>query len=200
ALLVSPRQLRLQGEALRPRRAPAAARGPPRVEGDLLRRRARRAARPTGRLRPGRPLPSPVRRDRGRRPARPPAGRRPRALPRRRPAREDGPRVDGALARGSRAVPRPARDVVRPVAAAATQGARPREEGTAPPRAGAAPAAADRGGPQARLLDPGGGVAPRRAGAVCPRHALGRDALEAGLLRSGRGRARARPARRARGG
>ena len=39
-------ELRLQGEALRPRRAPAAARAPPRLEGDLLARRARRADRP----------------------------------------------------------------------------------------------------------------------------------------------------------
>ena len=46
-----------------------------------------------------------LRRDRGRRAARPAAGRRPRRLPRRRPAREDRPRVDGALARGTRAVP-----------------------------------------------------------------------------------------------
>ena len=40
------RQLRLQGEAVHARCAPAAARAPPRLEGDLLRRRARRADRP----------------------------------------------------------------------------------------------------------------------------------------------------------
>ena len=39
------RELRLQGEALRARRAPAAARASSRLEGDLLRRRARRADR-----------------------------------------------------------------------------------------------------------------------------------------------------------
>ena len=39
-------ELRLQGQALRARRAPAAARAPPRLEGDLLRGRARRAHRP----------------------------------------------------------------------------------------------------------------------------------------------------------
>ena len=39
------REPRLQGEAVRARRAPAAARAPPRLEGDLLRRRARRADR-----------------------------------------------------------------------------------------------------------------------------------------------------------
>ena len=38
ARLVVAHELRLQGEALRPRRAPAAARAPPRLEGDLLRR------------------------------------------------------------------------------------------------------------------------------------------------------------------
>ena len=38
-------ELRLQGEALHARGAPAAARAPPRLEGDLLRRRARRADR-----------------------------------------------------------------------------------------------------------------------------------------------------------
>ena len=42
------------------RRAPAAARAPPRLEGDLLRRRARRAARPLERLRPARDLPRPA--------------------------------------------------------------------------------------------------------------------------------------------
>ena len=41
---------RLQGEAVRPRRAPAAARAPPRLEGDLLGRRARRADRAPPRL------------------------------------------------------------------------------------------------------------------------------------------------------
>ena len=74
----APRELRLQGEALRPRRAPAAARAPPRLEGDLLGRRARGADRPAPRLRPGRPLPRALRRDRRRRAAGAAAGRRPR--------------------------------------------------------------------------------------------------------------------------
>ena len=42
AELVGEGQPRLQGQALRARRAPAAARAPPRLEGDLLARRARR--------------------------------------------------------------------------------------------------------------------------------------------------------------
>ena len=46
AELVREGELRLQGEALRPRRAPAAARAPPRLEGDLLAGAARRADRP----------------------------------------------------------------------------------------------------------------------------------------------------------
>ena len=106
-------ELRLQGEALRPRRAPAAARAASRLEGDLLAGRARRAARLAQRLRSGRRLSRAVRGDRGGRPARAPAGRRLRHLPRRRPAREDRPRVDGALARGARAVSRLRRDELR---------------------------------------------------------------------------------------
>ena len=48
-------ELRLQGEALRARGPPAAARAAPRLEGDLLARAARRADRPRDRVRPGRP-------------------------------------------------------------------------------------------------------------------------------------------------
>ena len=100
-------ELRLQGEAVRPRRAPAAARAPPRLEGDLLAGRARRADRPRGTSwDPVDVLRDALRRDAGRRAARAAAGRRPRRLPRRRPAREDRPRLDGVLARGARAVPR----------------------------------------------------------------------------------------------
>ena len=64
----------------------------------------------TGRAtaRPARPLSRGVFGDGRRRAARAAAGRRPRRLPRRRrPAREDRPRLDGALARGARAVLRP---------------------------------------------------------------------------------------------
>ena len=52
-------------------------------------------------------------------------------LPRGRPAREDRPRVDGALAGGASAVPRPGRDELRVRAADEAQGARPVEEGAA---------------------------------------------------------------------
>ena len=45
AVLVAARELRLPGEAVRPRRAPAAARAPPGLEDDLLRGRAGRADR-----------------------------------------------------------------------------------------------------------------------------------------------------------
>ena len=51
AVLDAPGELRLQGEAVRARRAPAAARAAPRLEGDLLRRRARGADRAPPRLR-----------------------------------------------------------------------------------------------------------------------------------------------------
>ncbi len=49
-------ELRLQGQAVRSRRAPAAARAPPRLEGDLLARHARRARGTRQRLRPARRL------------------------------------------------------------------------------------------------------------------------------------------------
>ena len=110
--------------------------------------------------------------------ARPPPGRRLRRLSRRRPAREDRPGLDGALARGARPVPRPARDEPRLRAADAAQGARPREEGAAAEGRRAAPAARGRARAQARLLDSGGGVAARRARAV-----RARDARRAEKLR-----------------
>ena len=102
--LDAPRELRLQGEAVRARRAPAAARAPPRLEGDLLRRRARGADRPRERLRPARTYRERFAETEGHELADPAAGRRLRPLPRRRPADEDRPRVDGVVARGARAV------------------------------------------------------------------------------------------------
>ena len=89
-----------------------------------------------------------------------------RHVPRRRPAREDGPRVDGALARGARAVPRHRR---RPSSRSRCR------RGTrcaacarrcCCARGRAAAAAGDRPRPQARLLDPRRRVAARRARAV----------------------------------
>ena len=59
-------ELRLQGEALRARRAPAAARAAPRLEGDLLGRRPRRAHRAAARVGSGLAAARAVRRDRGR--------------------------------------------------------------------------------------------------------------------------------------
>ncbi len=79
----------------------------------------------------------PVRRDRGLRATDPAAGRRPRRLPRRRPAREDRPRLDGVVARDARAVPRPCRRELRLLAARAPQGAGPVEEAAAAEGAGA---------------------------------------------------------------
>ena len=70
AVLVAARELRLPREAVRPRRAPAAARAAPGLEDDLLGRRARRADRAAARLRPALARPRPVRRDRGPRAAR----------------------------------------------------------------------------------------------------------------------------------
>ena len=57
-------ELRLQGQALRPRRPPAAGRAPPRLEGDLLRRRPGRAAQRPADHRPARRLPGALRGDR----------------------------------------------------------------------------------------------------------------------------------------
>ncbi len=81
--LIRESQLRLQGKAFRPLRASAPARAASRLEGDLLARSARRAARIAQRLRSCRCLPRTVRGDRGRRAARAVAGRRFRHLPRR---------------------------------------------------------------------------------------------------------------------
>ena len=174
-------ELRLQGEAVRARRAPAAARAAPRLEGDLLRRRAGRADRAAARVGSGLAAARALRRDRGARAADAAPGRRPRRLPRRRPAREDRPRVDGVVARDARAVHGHRRRRVRVLAAGAAQGARLLEEAAAAEGGRAAAAGRGRARPQARLLDPGGGVAARRARAVRARDALGRDAAAAGL-------------------
>ena len=114
-----------------------AARAPPRLEGDLLARCARRAHREIERIRPGRPAPRPFRRDGRRGAARAAPGRRSRHLPRRRPAREDRPRVDGPFARGSGAVPRPDGDELRLLAPEPAQGSRAAQEG-APAQGGRA--------------------------------------------------------------
>ena len=95
-------------------------------------------------IRSRRPAARALRRDGGRRPARASAGRRHRHVPRRRPAREDGPRVDGELSRGARPVPRHGRERLRARAAGAAQGARTVEEAPAAQGSGAAPARAHR--------------------------------------------------------
>ena len=120
------RPARLQAQALHACRPPPAARASPRLEGDLLGRRARRAPapRPPGQRRPVGRLPRPLGGDRGRRHARAAAGRRPRDLPRRRPAGEDRPHEHGPLAGAAGAVPRPRRGRARARAAAGGAGAR----------------------------------------------------------------------------
>ena len=174
AELVRAGELRLPGEALRSRRAPTAARAPPRLEGDLLARGPGRADRAAQRPGSGRPPPRAVRRDRGRRAAGAPPGRRPRHVSRRRPAREDRSRLDGALARGARAVPRPGRDELRARAPEPAQGAGPAQEGAAAEGGSAARAAGAAQAAQARVLDSRGRVAPRRAGALRARDAVRR--------------------------
>ena len=157
------------------RRAPAAARAASRLEGDLLPRRARRARGGANGFDPVDVYRARYAETAGAARARSAPGRRLRRLSRRRPAGEDGPRVDGALARGARAVPRPAGDELRARAADARYKVRGlAEEGAAAEGGRAAAAAGDRARPQARLLDPGRGVAARRARAVRPRDALRR--------------------------
>ena len=116
------RAARLQVQALRSRRAPAAAGAPPRLEGDLLARRARRllrrdaaAADPLDATASAGPRP-------GRGAAGAPAGCRSRDLPRRRPAGQDRPDEHGPLARAARPVPRPGGRRARARAAAARHG------------------------------------------------------------------------------
>src|SRR5262249_57748468 len=133
AVVHTARELRLPGETVRPRRAPAAARAARGLEGDLLGRRPRGADRATARVRPAVPAAGPVRRDRGLRAPDPAAGRRPRRLPRRRPARQDRPCLDGLVARGPRALPRHRRRWLRVLAAGATQGTRTRKQAVASP-------------------------------------------------------------------
>ncbi len=141
AQLRPPGRLRLQSQALRPRRRPAAAGAPPRLEGDLRAAGPRRPARrPRPRLGPGRPLPRALRRDRRRRAAGPDAGRRPRHLHGRRPAGQDRPPQHGPLAGAAGPVPRPAGGRVRLLAAAGAAGPRLRQEAAAAPGAGAAAA------------------------------------------------------------
>ena len=86
-------ELRLQGEALR-RAARTCRRSSATTPGRRSSRPRRGPSCSAGDrdLRPARPLPRPLRRDRGRRGAGAAAGRRPRHLPRRRPAGEDRPR------------------------------------------------------------------------------------------------------------
>ena len=147
--------------------ASAAARAPPRLEGDLLAGRASRADRPSvAAFDPVDLLRARFEETEGAELLDATPGRRPRHLPRRRPAREDRPGLDGALARGARAVPRSRRRRPCAIAADPPQGPRAAEEGPAAEGRGAAPAAADRLRAQARVLDPGRGLAPRRARAV----------------------------------
>src|SRR4029079_3160249 len=86
------------------------------------------ADRPPPRLRPRRPLPRALRRDRRRRAAGAATGRRPDDLPRGRPAGAHRPRLDGALTRGGRAVPRPGGDELRTLAAGPPPGERAAQE------------------------------------------------------------------------
>ena len=121
-------------------------------------------------------------------------------LPRRRPPREDRPRVDGPFAGSARAVPRHGRDEHGARAADATQDPRSLEEGPVAESGSAAPPARDREREETRILDPRRRVAARRAGAFRARHPLAGDADAAGLLparcrRAAPGRARRRARR-----
>src|SRR5439155_25432120 len=175
---------RLPRQALRRRRRAAAARAASRLEGDLFTGRARcvgrtRAARAA---RSGRPSPGALPGERRRQAARPAPGRRPRDLPRRRPAREDGPGEHGALTRGPRPVPRSRSRRARARAADAAQGTWASQEAPPPPGGRAAPPAFDRPRTEAGILDPGRRVAARRARAVRPRGAVSGHGPTPGIL------------------
>ena len=103
---------------------------------------------------PARRLPRPLGGDRGRRHARAAPGRRPRDLPRRRPARQDRPHEHGPLARAARAVPRPGGRRARARAAGAGAGPRLRQEAAAARGGRAARRARHRARAQEGLLDP----------------------------------------------
>ncbi len=157
--------------------------GPPRE-----RRRARRLARA-------------LRRDGGLRAARAPAGRRPRDLPRRRPAGEDRSCVDGALARG-----RACRSSTRPSPSWRSRCRPGRRSRMLQKKRLLRRAAArvlpscDRLRPQAWLLDPGRGVAARPAASDGPRPPRPRRRRAPGLLPPRRGRPSPRRARERAGG
>src|SRR5262249_55559413 len=133
------------------------------------------------RVRPGGRLSRAILRDRGSAGARAAAGRRLRRLSRRRPPREDRPSLDGALARSTRPVPRSGRDEPRLRAADAAEGSWAREEGAVAEGNGAALAGGGGARPQARLLDPGCGLAPRRARAVRPGDVVAGEPAAPGL-------------------
>src|SRR5204863_2516358 len=191
-----PELIRLQIDARHTGCAAATALTPSRLEGDLLRRGARGAHRSRARMGPGIGASGAIRGDRGTRAPDAPPGRRSRHLPGRRPAREDRPRVDGVVARGACAVPRHGRLELRLLAARVAACSAAGEEAAPPPRSRAAPPPRGRTGTQARLLDPGGGLAARRARAVRPRDAFRRDVEPPGPAAAYRRSARARRAHR----
>src|SRR5204863_2591715 len=97
-------------EAVRARGRAAAARAPPRLEGDL--HHAPKGAIVTGRVAlagrgPARTLAAALRRDRGRAPAREAARRRPRRIPGRRSAGQDRWHEHGSQPRGAGPLSRP---------------------------------------------------------------------------------------------
>ena len=144
AELLGQGELRLQGQALRPRRPLAARRAPPRLEGDLLRRTPRTSCSAPPRTTD----PLDVYRARygeteGGAGAGAPAGPRPRHLSGRRPAGEDRPGEHGPLARGPRALPRPGGRRACPGAGDEAEGPRLLQEAAAAPGRGAAPSEGD---------------------------------------------------------
>ncbi len=173
---------RLQGQAVRARRAPAAARAASRLEGDLLRRRARRAHRP-----PAAFDPVDVYRARYAETAGAPQ------LARLQDVDFGMYLVDDLLVKTDRASMAHSLEARVPFLdplvtnLAFALPTRLKVRGLAKKvllrkARGAAAAVGGRARPQARLLDPGGGVAPRRAGAVRPRDAVAREPAAPGLL------------------
>ena len=176
-------QLRLQAQAVPPRRGRAASAGPPALARLVLRRRDRPAA---GRRRPDRrrgraPPPRRVARRR-RRPAVPLAGSVPGHLPARGHPDQGRPGEHGLRPGGPGPVPRRRAGRLHPVPAAVLQVRPEPDQAVAQAGRGEPAAGLDPGSPQEGLRHPGRPLAPRAAGPLAERASGPRAARAPGDL------------------